>query len=160
MEIMADLRVMLGSLAREDGVFGRVAAADTGTVEEHVYRLVLDAHEAWADYAVKDARGPTGPADIRGALEAIDAEQATDVMTYLSAGDLVFPGRMRRDREHAHRAARRVVKLLGYEATWSTNIELSDAGYGWNPVTRHSFDGVVAGVGNGVVVALLQVGED
>jgi hypothetical protein len=46
-EIMADLRVMLGSLAREDGVFGRVAAADTGTVEEHVYRLVLDAHEAW-----------------------------------------------------------------------------------------------------------------
>ncbi|MFI6250237.1 hypothetical protein [Streptomyces sp. NPDC051016] len=81
-------------------------------------------------------------------------------MTYLSAGDLVFPGQLRRDREHAHRAAQRVVKLLGWDSTWWTNIELSDAGHKWNPVSRFTFDGVVAGTGNGFVVALLQVGED
>ena len=30
----------------------------------------------------------------------------------------------------------------------------------WKPVTMHTFDGVVAGRGNGFVLLLLQVGED
>ncbi|MFJ9345024.1 hypothetical protein [Streptomyces sp. NPDC101237] len=125
-----------------------------------MYSLVLDAQEAWAPYAIEGSRGPARPADIADALTAVDREEAGTVMTYLSAGDLVFPGRLRRDREHAHRAAERVVKLLGRDSTWWTNIELSDAGRGWNPVSRFTFDGVVAGTGNGFVVALLQVGED
>ncbi|MFE1285998.1 hypothetical protein [Streptomyces sp. NPDC058751] len=160
METATDLRVMLESLAKEDGVFGRVESGGAGSVEEHVYGLVLDAQKAWASYAIKGSRGPTRPADIADALTAIDREEAGTVMAYLSAGDLVFPGRLRRDREHAHRAAQRVVKLLGRDSTWWTNIEPSDAGHGWNPVSRFSFDGVVAGTGNGFVVALLQVGED
>lgn len=41
------------------------------------------------------------------------------------------------------------VTLLVWSAAWWTNIEPSDAGRQWNPVTRHTFDGVVAGVGNG-----------
>ncbi|MFJ3798221.1 hypothetical protein ACIPSJ_18285 [Streptomyces sp. NPDC090088] len=160
METMADLRVMLASLAKEDGVFGRVERGDAGSVEEHVYGLVLDAQEAWEPYAIEGSRGPTRPADIADALTAIDREEVGTVMTYLSAGDLVFPGQLHRDREHAHRAAQRVVKLLGWDSTWWTNIELSDAGHKWNPVSRFTFDGVVAGTGNGFVVTLLQVGED
>lgn len=160
MDTAVDLRVMLESLAKEDGVFGRVETEDAGSVEEHVYGLVLVAQRAWAPYAIEGSRGPTRPADISDALTTIDREEVATVMTYLFAGDLVFPGRMRRDREHAHRAAQRVVKLLGRDSTWWTNIELSGAGHGWNPVSRFSFDGVVAGTGNGFVVALLQVGED
>ncbi|MFC9683952.1 hypothetical protein [Streptomyces sp. NPDC056948] len=160
MEIMAGLRLILGSLAKADGVFGRVERADAGTVEEHVYGLVLEAQEAWASYAAAGAQGPTSPAEVGEALKRTTEEQAVAVMTYLSAEDLVFPGRMRRDPEHARRAAERVVRLLGCGAVWWTNIEPFDHGHEWNPVTRHTFDGVVAGVGNGAVVALLQVGED
>ncbi|MDT0467806.1 hypothetical protein [Streptomyces gibsoniae] len=125
-----------------------------------MYDLVLDAQEAWAHYAIEGSPGPACPADIADALTVIDREEAGTVMAYLSAGDLVFPGRLCRDREHVLRAAERVVKLLGWDSTWWTNIEASDAGHGRNPVSRFSFDGVVAGACNGIVVALLQVGED
>ncbi|MGM0361512.1 hypothetical protein ACNFRX_16065 [Streptomyces griseoaurantiacus] len=160
METAADLRMMLESLAEEDGVFGLVESGGSGSAEEYVYGLVFDAQEAWAPYAIEGSRGPSRPADIAGALTAIDRDEAASVMAHLSAGDLVFPGRLRRDREHAHRAAQRVVKLLGWDSRWWTNIELSDAGNGWNPVSRFTFDGVVVGTGNGFAVALLQVGED
>ncbi|MFE8986515.1 hypothetical protein ACFYMI_01635 [Streptomyces collinus] len=160
MQTMADLRVMLDSLAKEDGVFSRVDRADAGSIEEHVYSLVLEAQEAWASYAIEGTRGPSSPADIGYALKAIGRHEAVAVMTYLSAGDLVFPGQLRRDREHALRAAERVARLLGWNSMWWTNIEPSDTGHRWNPVSRFSFDGVVAGVGNGVFLALLQVGED
>lgn len=129
MDTAADLRVMLESLAKEDSVFGLVKSGDGGSVEEQVYGLVLNAQKAWAPYAIEGSRGPTRPADIADALTVIDREEAGTVMTLLSAGDLVFPGRLRRDREHAHRAAQRVVKMLGWDSTWWTNIALSDAGY-------------------------------
>lgn len=160
MEITATLRLMLDSLAEADGVFSRVARTDAGTVEEHVYGLVLEAQEAWAPCAVAGTQGPTSPVGVGEALKSITADQAVAVMTYLSARDLVFSGRMLHDPEHARRAAERVVRLLACSAAWWTNIEPSDAGHQWNPVTRHTFDGVVAGVGNGAVVVVLQVGED
>jgi hypothetical protein len=71
-ETAADLRVMLESLAKEDGVFGRVESGDAGSVEEHVYGLVLDAQKAWAPYAIDGSREPTRPSDIADALTAID----------------------------------------------------------------------------------------
>ncbi|MFB7930827.1 hypothetical protein ACFC4C_17145 [Streptomyces sp. NPDC056039] len=161
MEITAALRPMLGSLAKADGVFGCVGRADAGTVEEHVYDLVLEAQEAWASHAVAGAQGPTSPAEVGEVLKKTTEEQAMALMTCLSAEDLVFPGRMRRDPEHARRAVERVVRLLGWGAVWWTNIEPFDGGgHAWSPVSRHTFDGVVAGVGNGAVVALLQVGDD
>ncbi|MEV7319800.1 hypothetical protein [Streptomyces sp. NPDC093970] len=160
METATRLRALLGSLAAEDGVFGLVGSEDAGPVEDHVYGLVLDAEKEWARYAAEGSEGPAGPADVADALTPVDGEGAVTAMTHLSAGDLVFPGLPRRDREHARRAARRVVELLGRDSAWWTNIELSDQGHGWSPVSRFTFDGVVAGAGNGFVVALLQVGED
>ncbi|MYZ11051.1 hypothetical protein GT028_27370 [Streptomyces sp. SID2999] len=46
------------------------------------------------------------------------------------------------------------------KADWYTNITGLSHGRSWDPVTRHTFDGVVAGAGNGITVVLLQVGED
>jgi hypothetical protein len=36
--------------------------------------------------------------------------------------------------------------------TWAFRIELSESVRAWTPVTRQTFDGVIAGVGNGTVV--------
>ncbi|GAA3296339.1 hypothetical protein GCM10020295_25860 [Streptomyces cinereospinus] len=60
-DTVADLRVMLESLAKEDGVFGRGESEDAGSVEEHVYGLVLVAQRAWAPYAIEGSRGADPP---------------------------------------------------------------------------------------------------
>jgi hypothetical protein len=112
------------------------------------------------DYAAAGAVGPDTP-EVKEALSQIEGERAVELLTYLAAEDLVFPGTPRRDRAHVHRAAEQVVRLLGHQSDWYTNIsELSNRARAWDPVTRHTFDGVVAGIGSGFAVVLLQVGED
>jgi hypothetical protein len=160
-DVAAELRALTSSLAREEGVFGRVVEEAGGSVPDLVRQVAAEAEEAWKHYAVKGAVGPDTPVEIDDALVQIDAERAVELLTYLAADDLVFPGSERRDRIHARRAAERVVRLLGYEVAWYTNItELSPRARAWNPVTRHTFDGVVAGAGDQFTVVLLQVGED
>ncbi|MFF0966448.1 hypothetical protein ACWDQO_08400 [Streptomyces sp. NPDC003703] len=132
-----------------------------GSVPELVRQVAAEAEEAWKQYAVVGAVGPDTPVEIDDALLQIDAKRAVGFLTYLATYDLVFPGSGCRDRTHARRAAERVVRLLGYEAAWYTNIiDLSSGARAWNPVTRHTFDGVVAGTGESFTVVLLQVGED
>ncbi|WP_406376466.1 hypothetical protein OG788_43880 [Streptomyces sp. NBC_00647] len=115
----------------------------------------------WEQYAAPGAIGPNSPAEVDEALIEVDPKCATDLMAYLAVDELVFPGRPRRDRAHARRAAARVVELLGYGSAWHTNIsDLSDRVRAWSSVTRHTFDRVVVGTGNGFTVVLLQVGED
>ncbi len=160
-DVAAELRALTGSLSREDGVFGRLVDQAGGSVPGLVRQVAAEAEEAWKQYAVEGAVGPDTPVEIDDALLQIDAERAAELLTYLATYDLVFPGSGRRDRAHARRAAERVVRLLGYEATWYTNIiDLSPGARAWNPVTRHTFDGVVAGAGGSFAVALVQVGED
>lgn len=160
-DVTAELRALTGSLAREEGVFGRVVEEAGGSVPELVRRVAAEAEEAWKQYAVEGAAGPDTPVEIDDALVQIDSERAVELLTYLAADDLVFPSSERRDRTRARGAAERVVRLLGYEVAWYTNItNLSPRARAWNPVTRHTFDGVVAGAGDQFTVVLLQVGED
>ncbi|MFE5027053.1 hypothetical protein ACFRAO_27920 [Streptomyces sp. NPDC056656] len=161
MDVASELRALVGSLSREEGVFGRLVDKAGGSVPELVHQVAADAERAWRNYAVDGAVGPDTPAEVEDALSQIDGERAVEFLTYLAAGDLVFPGAGRRDRTHALRAAERVVRLMGYESVWYTNIsDLSPGAREWNPVTRHTFDGVVAGIGGHFAVVLLQVGED
>ncbi|WP_142214002.1 hypothetical protein [Streptomyces sp. SLBN-118] len=161
MDIETELQRLVGSLADGESVYGRVTPAGVGAVAEEVHSLAVEAQQAWARYAVHGAQGPDSPAEIADALTETTGQRAVELMTYLSVDDLVFPGQLRRDRAHALRATERLVKLLGYESRWWTNIDdLSTGVRAWTPVTRQTFDGVVAGAGNGLVVTLLQVGED
>ncbi|MEU0738135.1 hypothetical protein [Streptomyces sp. NPDC006134] len=132
-----------------------------GSVPEVVRQVAIKAEEVWKDYAVEGVVGPVTPTEVEGALTQIDGERAVELLTCLATDDLVFPGTRRRDRTHAHRAAERIVRLLGYQSVWYTNINgLSPRERAWTPVTRHTFDGVVAGTGGSFTVVLLQVGED
>ncbi|MFD8261924.1 hypothetical protein ACFV19_24020 [Streptomyces griseoluteus] len=161
MDMASQLRNLIGSLSRGSGVFGRVVAGADTSVPDLVREMAAKAERAWRDYAVAGAAGPATPEEVKEALSQIDHERAVELLTCLAAEDLVFPGTPRRDRAHAHRAAERVVRLLGPQSAWYTNItDLSPRTRAWDPVTRHTFDGVVAGTGDGFAVALLQVGED
>ncbi|MER5533138.1 hypothetical protein [Streptomyces mirabilis] len=93
-----------------------------GSVPDLVRQVAVEAEQAWKRYALEGAVGPDTPVEIEDALSQIDAERAVELLTHLAADDLVFPGSRRRDRTHAQRAAVRVVRLLGYEAVWYTNI--------------------------------------
>lgn len=160
-DVASELHALIGSLSREGGVFGRVVDKAGGSVPELVHRVAAEAEQAWKHYGVEGAVGPSTPAEVEDALSQIDGERAVELLTYLATDDLVFPGTRRRDPTHAHRAAERVVRLLGYESVWYTNIsDLSPRARAWDPVTRHTFDGVVAGTGGYFTVVLLQVGED
>jgi hypothetical protein len=160
-DVVLELRILLRSLAREEGVFCRIASSDEGSAAEQVRALAVEAERAWQRFAIPVATGPDSAAEVAAALSVVGSERAVDLMTYLSADDLVFPGTPRRDRVHVRRAADRVVKLLGHQSTWHTNInDLTADVRAWTPVTRHTFDGVVTGAGSGLVVVLLQVGED
>ncbi|MFC4612263.1 hypothetical protein ACFO9E_31605 [Streptomyces maoxianensis] len=123
MDTQTELQRLVGSLADGEKVYGRVALAGAGAIAEEVHRLAAEAQEAWAGYAVQGAQGPDSPAEIADALSETTGQRALELMTYLSVDDLVFPGQLRRDRAHALRAAERLMKLLGYESRWWTNID-------------------------------------
>jgi hypothetical protein len=116
-----------------------------------IYALALVAQGEWAEHAIPGVVGPASPAEVGAALHVVDAEDAIELMTHLSADDLVFSGHPLQDRNRTRGIAVRVVNLLGREATWASV---------WAPVTRHTFDGVIAGADENYFVVLLQVGED
>ncbi|MFJ9469279.1 hypothetical protein [Streptomyces caniferus] len=62
---------------------------------------------------------------------------------------------------HVHDLAKAAEADWAHEAVRGCHrTDHAQNGRAWNPVTRHTFDGVVAGRGGGFVVSLLQVGED
>ncbi|GAA1200191.1 hypothetical protein GCM10009654_65910 [Streptomyces hebeiensis] len=161
MDTLSLLEALAGSLSRQSRVFARSGLSSGCDLGAQIYALAQVAEKELARDIVKGAVGPDSAAEVAAALHRAGGDDAVELMSNLSAGDLVFPGHAYRDRGHARRAAERAAGLLGYDVTWWTNIEGSwRDGRSWNPVTRFTFDGVVAGVGEEYFVILLQVGED
>ncbi|WP_143631718.1 MULTISPECIES: hypothetical protein [Streptomyces] len=132
-----------------------------GSVPELVRAVALEAERAWKQYAVPGATGPGTVPEIARAISPTDREQAVRLMARPAAGDLAHPGLPRCDPAHARRTAERVARLLGRRAVWHTDIGDPSSGmHTWSPVTRHTFDGAVAGTGGGFTVVLVQVSED
>lgn len=155
------LAALMDSLAAGPQVYARWCWSSGSDLAHHVRDLAAAAEAEWAHEAVQGAVGPTTAEEVREALGPVDRDTAIALLADLSAGDLVFPGHTHRDRAHAERTARQVASILGPGAQWFTNTEGDwRNGRAWSPVTRFSFDGVVAGRGSGFVVVLLQVGED
>ncbi|MFI0928407.1 hypothetical protein ACH4TP_31510 [Streptomyces sp. NPDC021012] len=155
------LEVLLLSLASGESVYSRWCWSSGADLAHHVHELAKTAEADWAHEAVVGATGPTALKEIEAALRPVTRDTAAELMVNLSTDSLVFPGHPRRDVAHARRAATKAISILGPGSEWFSNIDgLWESGRAWNPVTRHTFDGVVAGRGAGFVIALLQVGED
>ncbi|MFJ3219529.1 hypothetical protein ACIPLC_26835 [Kitasatospora sp. NPDC086801] len=159
MEILEEIEPLLSSLATPSHVYARWGAVSGATVAEQVFDLVMIAQDDWAHQAVAGAVGPSSAREVESALEPVDEAGAIELMTNLSAFDLVHSQPLR-DRDHAKRAAARVAKLLGRDTSWVTNMESTENGRAWTPVTRHGIDVVVAGATAECFVILLALGDD
>ncbi|WP_433340374.1 hypothetical protein [Streptomyces sp. CA-253872] len=159
MEILEEIAPLLSSLAASSHVYAKWGGiSDTG-IAEQVFELVAVAQGDWAHQAVAGAVGPASVREIESALEPVDEAGAIELMTNLSAFDLVS-SRPLRDPDHARRAATRVAKLLGRGTNWVTNTEGMVNGRAWTPVTRHGIDIVIAGTTAEFFVILLALGDD
>jgi len=85
----------------------------------------------------------------------VDEPTAIELLITLEAGG---------NRDHSRRARRlqrfqadprgvfgELAILTGPGSRWWTNTDLTT----WNPITQHTFDAMVAGAGNGIVVTLI-----
>ncbi len=99
---------------------------------------------------------PAGPDELMARLWEIDEAAATDRLAGLIGTSLAYGTRGRRAPGEAGQLAADLAGLLGGAARWWSNTDLTS----WNPVTRHTFDGLVVGAGHGVIVAVLAVDED
>ncbi|MDI9889090.1 hypothetical protein QMZ92_33320 [Streptomyces sp. HNM0645] len=161
MDDAALLAALPKSLAGQESVYSSWCRSSGADLASHVHDLAKAAEADCADDVARGATGPTTVEEIEAALHSVPLDTAVELMTNLSADSLVFPGHARRDRAHAMRAAMKAASILGPGAQWFSNIDGSwGNGRSWEPVTRHTFDGVVAGRGGGFLLALLQVGED
>ncbi|MGA5428249.1 hypothetical protein ACPCVL_15835 [Streptomyces koyangensis] len=155
------LEALLLSLASGESVYSRWCWSSGADLAHHVRELAKTAEADWAHEAVVGATGPTTLKEIEAALGPVTRDTAAELMVNLSTDSLVVPGHPRRDLAHARRAVTKAISILGPGSEWFSNIDgLWESGRAWNPVTRHTFDGVVAGRGAGFVVVLLHVGED
>lgn len=162
MDVIAQIGALVGSLAGEPRVLGSWGHLGDAGIAEEIHSVVLAAQQEWRHEADPRSVGPRSAADITAAVHPIAVDLAVALMVDLSADDLVCPGYQHRDRDHARRAAQRIADLLGRGTEWCTNLDVSvRSSRSWSPVTRYTFDGVVAGVGSdGTFIVLLQVGED
>lgn len=155
------LEELIDSLVSEAGVHWRWWRSSGSDLAHHVHGLAEVAEADWAQWAVQGSIGPATVEEIEAALHPITRDEAVELMINLAGDNLVFPGQPCRDRARAKQAAAKAVSIPGPASEWFSNIEGDwKNGRSWSAVTRHTFDGVVAGRGGGFVVALLQIGED
>jgi hypothetical protein len=161
MDDAALLEALISSLAHDEWVYARWCWSSGADLAHHVRDVARTAEADWAHEAVKGATGPTELREIESALRPVTRDTATELLVDLSNDSLVFSGHPRRDRTRVRHTAAKTISILGPGSEWFSNIDGSwpDA-WSWNPVTRHTFDAVIAGRGRGLVVVLLQVGED
>ncbi len=160
-DLCADLAAELGNgqllawvdesvpAAVPDVVFGMVSAAG----------LLADSDPMGRNPARSPLRQKAGvPADadeLWSRMWEVDEPTAIELLISLEASSA-------RDRSHRARRLRRnqddpgdifaeLARLTGPGTRWWTNTDLST----WNPVTQHTFDAMIVGAGNGLVVTLI-----
>lgn len=105
---------------------------------------------------------PADAAELMTKLSEADEVKAAGVLVWLMSTTMVYGGRGRYEEGKAQDVAKALTRLLGPSTRWWTNVEswTFTPARAWKPVTRHTMDAVVVGVGSGVIVTVLAVDED
>jgi len=99
---------------------------------------------------------PQDAADLMTRLWEIDRPAAVDTLAGLASVSMAYRMRGRYPESEARQVFGTLASLLGHRARWWA----STGPMGSNPVTRHTFDAVVAGAGAGVIATVLAFDED
>lgn len=101
---------------------------------------------------------PISVADVGAALESIPREPAGRRLIELASRSMVYTYDIM-DGDRAKKLTEELVTLLGEDAEWFSNQDPGGE-TSWSPVTRCTFDGVVAATAATHFAILLQLGED
>jgi hypothetical protein len=133
-----------------DVVFGVVSDAGLLADSDPMGRNLPRSPRRWQKVSV-----PADADELWSRMWEVDEPTAIDLLISLEASG---PG----DRSHRARRLRRyqddprdifaeLARLTGPGTRWWTNTDLTT----WNPITQHTFDAMVVGAGNGIVVTLI-----
>lgn len=151
---LSELLAGLGGALGTGDLLGWASPGDIDAVPDEVFRVVRDA----GLLGDGDPRHPvTMPADaaaLMSRLWEVDEPAAIALLTTLADST-----RSTRPRRHQWRRYEdepqdifaEMADLTGPDTRWWTNTDLSR----WNPITQHTFDAIVVGAGNGVIVTLI-----
>jgi len=151
---LRDLLAGLGGALVNGDLLGWAGAGDLAAVPDEVFGVVRDA----GLLGDGDPRHPVSmPADAQALIDRlweIDELSATELLTSLagSASQNARRGRLRR--RYADDPAdifAELASLIGPGSRWWTNTDLTR----WNPITQHTFDAVIVGAGNGIIVTVI-----
>jgi hypothetical protein len=163
------LRALCADLAGTLGNGQLLAWADAGVpaaVPDVVFGAVSDAGLLGDNYVLARNPGPSlrrwqkasVPADaddLWSRLWEVDQPTAIELLISLEASSAQDPSRrarrLRRYQDEPWDIFAEMARLIGPGTRWWTNTDLT----AWNPVTQHTFDAMVVGVGNGIVVTLI-----
>jgi hypothetical protein len=176
LDSLRDLLAGLGGALGSGGLLGWAGPGDLGDVPGQVFEVVRDAGLLETGVPPQLGRVPgyrgrvpgyrggvpgdlaSVPADadeLMSLLWEIDEPEAIGLLT--SLGGSGGPSRPRRrrlrrlDQDDPEDIFAEVARLTGAGTRWWTNTDLTR----WNPVTQHTFDAVVVGAGNGIIVTLI-----
>jgi hypothetical protein len=132
-----------------------VSPGEADAVAGEVFQVVTDA----GLLADADPRHPVSiPADgdaLMSRMWEVDEPAAMELLMSLSGSTRSSRPRKRRLRrgyqDEPEDIFAEVATLTGPAASWWTNTDLTR----WNPITQHTFDAIVVGAGNGMIVTVV-----
>jgi hypothetical protein len=150
---LRDLCAGLGGMLVNGDLLAWTSAGDISEVPDAVFGVVTDA----VLLADGDPSHPVSmPADAAALMERlweVDEPAAIGVLTSpaVSASRTRQSGLRRRYRDDPQDIFEEMARLTGPGTRWWTNTDLAR----WNPITQHTFDAVVVGAGNGIIVTVI-----
>lgn len=171
-----DLLAGLGQMMPDGNLLGWASQGDLAAVPDEVFGVVRDAGlladgnprarvTVRADAAARmsllgeDEAGqrvsmPADAAALMSLLWEVDEPAVIELLTGLAGS--TGPNRPRRRMRRRYPDApadifAEVARLTGPDARWWTNTDLTR----WNPITQHTFDAIVVGAGNGIILTLI-----
>jgi hypothetical protein len=154
LERLRDLLADLGARLVNGGMIAWANPGDIDGVADEVFGVVREA----GLLADGDPRYPvTMPADadaLISLLWEVDEAAAIDLLTSLAGGtsrNRPTHRQRRRYPDDPRDIFQEMASLTGPGTRWWTNTDLTR----WNPITQHTFDAIVVGAGDGIIVTVI-----
>jgi hypothetical protein len=154
------LKDLPGEAGNGGEIYAWVGPGDADSMPQHVCGLIDAAMRSCCPGELTaGAQGPLSDAVHRHSLVEVDEALATAVLTWLLSTGLVYGDQGRYQESKAQDISTTLARLLGSGTRWWTNTDGGPGG-SWYPATHHTFDALVVGVGDGVIVTILVWDED